>query len=197
MSNIQPSLQQGINSIKKGIEMGKTKLKTSQEMMAIREQLNQNQQKRTERMLALGELAYNSIRNGKLVDNTMNSIVDEIIALDKYIFESFKAIDEKIKEERGLVCECGASLLPENKFCMNCGKKVQGSSTENDQEELTICRRCETEIPVSFQYCNCCGGKIGQGGICICTVDIAVKRMKILHSIAQEMELYYMKTKKI
>lgn len=147
------------SKIQKGIQEGKSKIQTSQEIMSLKDKVRENQEKRTSLILPLGELTYEKVRNNQLKDEIFNPIAEEILKLDKNIFNLLKTIEEKTKEERYLTCECGNILSTEDKFCKNCGKKVESITSEDDGERI-LCSRCGTEIPVTSKYCSCCGIKI-------------------------------------
>ena len=159
MENFQSKIQKGLNTVQKGIEGGKNKFQTSQEIIALKDMVEENEEKRTNLILSLGELTYGKIRNNKINDDEVNSLAEDILELDKEIFNLLKIIDEKNIEEHSLICECGNLLTPSDRFCKNCGKKVEQISAKDD-EEKTICHRCESEILASSKYCNCCGIKI-------------------------------------
>lgn len=159
MENLQSKFQKGLSSVQKGLEEGKNKFQTSQEVINLRNQVEENQEIRTSLILSLGELAYEKIRNNELKDETVDSIGEKILELDKNIFDLLKIIEEKTKEDSSYVCECGTSLTLEDKFCKSCGKKVEIPTTNVDEEKI-ICNRCKSQISISSKYCNCCGMKL-------------------------------------
>lgn len=159
MDNFQSKIQKGLNNVQKGIEEGKNKFQTSQEIVSLRDELGQFEEKRTSFILELGELAYGQVRNNQIDQELVDSIGNEILGLDKDIFNLLRTIEEKSVKENDSNCECGAVLTPTDKFCKECGKRVELFSTNSDGETI-ICKRCDMGNLASNKFCNCCGIKI-------------------------------------
>jgi len=156
MESLQSKVQKGLSSVQKGIEGGKSKLQVSQEIATLKREVNESEEKRSNLIYSLGELTYENIRTRKNDSERVKNISDEILELDKNIFDLLKVIDRKTKEENGLTCTCGNSLTSDDKFCKECGKKVESELDKKNSEKI-ICSRCQSEILASSKYCNCCG----------------------------------------
>ena len=111
--------------------------------------------KKANLLLDMGIMTYEKIRNEIIVDNSFDDICNEILEIDKLIYNNnlrIKKLEEKSDE---IVCECGSVLNSENKFCGTCGKKV-----EIEEEYLTECIRCNSLNEEDSVYCACCGSKL-------------------------------------
>lgn len=111
--------------------------------------------KKANLLLDMGIMTYEKIRNEIIVDNSFDDICNEILEIDKLIYNNnlrIKKLEEKSDE---IVCECGSVLNSENKFCGTCGKKV-----EIEEEYLTECIRCNSLNEEDSVYCACCGAKL-------------------------------------
>lgn len=159
MDNFQSKIQKGLNNVQKGIEEGKNKLQTSQEIVSLRDEVISFQDKRTSLILELGELTYGQMRDSGMDQDLVNSIGNEILDLDKKIFNLLSTIGEKSAKENDSLCECGATLTLNDKFCKECGKKVELFSAKVDLETIR-CNRCDMENLVGNKFCNCCGIKL-------------------------------------
>lgn len=159
MDNLGSKIQKGLSNVQKGIEDGKTKFQTSQEIVNLKDEVKEFEEKRTSLVLDLGELTYGEIRTGLINKELVESISNDIFGIDKNIFNLLKTIDEKSAKENADICQCGAPLSSEDKFCKSCGKKVEILQVDLDIDTLA-CHRCGTENIVTNSYCNCCGVKI-------------------------------------
>ena len=159
MADIQSTFHKITKGIKKGYEDGVNKFQTSQEVLDLKDRVSQNEAKRLELIATLGENHYLKYRNGEIQDEHIEEICSRIAEIDKKIFKDLRTIEEKIKiHDEKIVCECGASLTPDDKFCKNCGKSIK--SPDEELIEKTICPHCDEETPLNSKYCNCCGKQI-------------------------------------
>lgn len=159
MDNFGAKVQKGLSNVQKGIEEGKNKIQTSQELLGLKEEVAQVEEKRSSFIFDLGELTYKKIRDGEIEGEDLNSIGIEVSSLDKEIFNLLKIIEEKTRKQENLVCECGAGLTVNDKFCKECGSKVE-ALISSDDKDMIICQHCESKNITSNNYCNCCGIKI-------------------------------------
>lgn len=159
MDSLQTKVQKGLNNMQRGIEEGKNKIQSSQEILALREEVNQLEESRTYFIFELGEMTYKKIRDNEISEEDFKTLGLEVSILDRKIFNLLKAIDEKSKREEDLLCMCGAKLTHNDRFCKECGKKVD-VFTSSDSNETLLCKNCETENTSDNNYCNCCGKKI-------------------------------------
>ncbi len=160
MSNIQSKLHKVTKSFQKGYEKNVNKFQTSQEVLKLKENISQNEGIRFKLVVSIGEKYYFKYRNGELKgDNDIEEICSKILDLDKKIFRDLKTIEEKTKNDsENIICECGAPLTSDDKFCRNCGKNIE--NLKKEFVEKVICSNCKEEIPVDSKYCNCCGMKL-------------------------------------
>ena len=106
-------------------------------------------------LLDMGIMTYEKIRNEIIVDNSFDDICNEILEIDKLIYNNNLRIKKLEEKSDDIVCECGSVLNSENKFCGTCGKKV-----EIEEEYLTECIRCNSLNEEDSVYCACCGAKL-------------------------------------
>lgn len=144
------------SKIFKGASDVKEKFETSQELNEFKLKLKELQKKRTNYILELGEAAYSSLRKGEEIKLPF---VEEIQELDKKIFDLLNVIEEKRGLEEGRVCECGNPLTPEDKFCKECGKKVE-EVKRVDADDMIECPTCHTLNLNTNNFCNSCGSKL-------------------------------------
>jgi len=160
MEDFSEKLQQGLSSVQKGVqkgfEDGKTKIQTSQEIMSLKGIVSENEARRSEIIFSLGEIYYQKIRESKETNEELDPLISELMELDSKIYSALKDIEEKTKAEKRQICECGNPLSEDDKFCKNCGKKVE-TLKEQDINLGMICNNCQAEIPESSKYCNSCG----------------------------------------
>lgn len=159
MDNLGSKIQKGLDNVQKGIEDGKSKFQTSQEVGGLREEVRELEAKRTSLMLDLGELTYTRMRTSNGNEGLVESITGELLQIDKKIFNLLHTIEEKSFKESAGVCQCGNPLTPTDKFCKSCGNKVEVFE-KNLNVETIICHKCNTENITTNNFCNCCGVKI-------------------------------------
>lgn len=159
MDNLGSKIQQGLTNVQKGIEDGKSKFQTSQEVSSLREEVRELESKRTSLILDLGELAYTTMRTSNTNEELAESIMVELLEIDKGIFNLLHTIEEKSFKESEGVCQCGSPLTPNDKFCKSCGSKVEVFE-KNLNVETIVCHNCNTENVATNNFCNCCGVKI-------------------------------------
>lgn len=161
VEDLQTKVQKGLSSFQKGIENGKSKLRISQELISLKDEVKNLEDLRTSCVLELGELSYMQIRNKNVDEEVVTKTGNKILELDKKIFKLLQEIEERTKKGEETTCECGASVTASDKFCRKCGKKVEIQG--NDIVEKTIvCNHCKATIPATYKYCNCCGIKINK-----------------------------------
>ena len=100
--------------------------------------------KKANLLLDMGIMTYEKIRNEIIIDDSFDNICNEILEIDKLIYNN-----------KDLVCECGSILNSENNFCGSCGKKV-----EIEDNYLIECTRCNSLNEEDSVYCACCGIKL-------------------------------------
>lgn len=55
---------------------------------------------------------------------------------------------------------CGAQIEENNKFCTDCGTKIEKTS-EKEEKEI-ICPKCSKKLSSNIKFCTDCGTKMGQ-----------------------------------
>lgn len=111
--------------------------------------------KKANLLLNMGIITYEKIRNNIIVDDSFDSICDEILEIDKLIYNNnlkMQTLEESSKE---IVCDCGSVLNSESNFCATCGKKV-----EIEEKSFIECTRCGSLNEEDYIYCACCGTKL-------------------------------------
>lgn len=144
------------SKIFKGASSVKEKFESSQELNELKLEVRELEKKRTNYILELGEAAYANFRRGEEIELLFG---DRIRELDKRMFGLLNIIEQKRRLEAGQVCECGNALTPEDKFCKECGKKVEVFS-QLDPNEMIECSTCKTLNPETNKYCNSCGYRL-------------------------------------
>ena len=131
------------------------KHKLDNEKNDIYTEIENAQMRKTDLLLNLGMIAYEKIRKSIIINESFDGICNEILEIDKLIYNNklkIKTLEESSKE---LVCECGNILNSENNFCPSCGKKI-----EVEEEYFIECARCNTLNEDDSIYCGCCGIKL-------------------------------------
>ena len=106
---------------------------------------------------------------GGMMSNTVNKAMDQ------------SASAPAAAPAPAMKCQCGASLHPNAKFCLECGKKVEVAAEENDKivcpkcnakvskgkfclecgaSLVNQCTSCNAELPQGAKFCFVCGTKV-------------------------------------
>lgn len=131
------------------------KNKIEKEKKDIYIEIKDYQIKKANLLLEMGIMTYEKIRNEIIIDDSFENICNEILEIDKLIYNNnlkIKTLEESSKE---LVCECRNFINSENKFCSICGKKV-----EKEDKYLIECTKCNSLNEEDALYCGCCGIKL-------------------------------------
>ena len=159
MADLQSKMGEGLSKLQGGIEQGKNKQKTTQEVSKLKKQIQDTSAKKAELLINLGQAAYQLIREGKITDHQLIDLAQPMIGFDQVIYQANKTTAELTEENnKQYVCDCGAPINPADKFCGNCGKKV--TIEEPEQIALIQCPSCEEEMPEDTKYCVSCGTKL-------------------------------------
>ena len=156
MPNIQEKFHRGLSSVQRGIQEGKEKIQTSQEIISLKLNVSKEESKRAKLITSIGEIAYLKIRKGEIDSTEFNHLLEELKEVDKYIYNTLKIIEEKTKQDERAICECGNELGATDKFCIECGKQVGVEEKEEDIDYM-MCSNCEESIPSTSNFCSCCG----------------------------------------
>lgn len=120
-----------------------------------RNKIENAQIKKANLLLDMGIMTYEKIRNEIIIDDSFDNICNEILEIDKLIYNNNLRIKKLEESSKELVYECGSVLNSENKFCGICGKKV-----EIEDNYLIECTRCNSLNEEDSVYCACCGIKL-------------------------------------
>ena len=132
-----------------------SKNKIQHEKISIREEIDNAERKKASLLLHMGILTYEKIRNEKIIDNSFDNICNEILELDKLIYNNNLKINDLEESSKDIVCECGSTLNSENNFCGTCGKKIDINGSY-----LVECIKCNALNEEDSNYCQCCGNKL-------------------------------------
>lgn len=156
MSNVQNKIGTGLSMIQDGLDKNKNKMDSMKEIAKHNKIIEDIQNKKVELLLEIGLMTYQKIRTGDISDKEINEKCKSIVGFDYIIYENQKSIYEIKNSTDGTMCECGAKVSSEDKFCSGCGNKVE---IEEDTTQYANCTNCEMSIPSDVRYCPCCGCK--------------------------------------
>ncbi|WP_339180313.1 zinc ribbon domain-containing protein [Paenibacillus sp. FSL H8-0317] len=157
-SNFQNIIGEGLSKLQGGIEQGKQKLQTAQEISELNKHTNEFNQRKGKILLDLGQLAYYKIRTGQISDIEMTELTKDVLQLDQKIYDSLRQLSElNNAKPQGTTCgNCGNLTDGIDKYCGSCGSKVE------IQQDLLIqgdseCLSCGELAPLHANHCPCCG----------------------------------------
>ncbi|WP_042205386.1 zinc ribbon domain-containing protein [Paenibacillus durus] len=168
MPEVQAKFEEGLNTVRGGIQQGKKKLQNMQETAELKRQIKEASHQKTKIYLELGKQVYRMIREGRIQNEELLQTVQPITAQDKIIYEALKLMEELNAPLPGAVkCSCGIFLPKDQPFCTACGRK--NAELESTLAQLkTSCAACKAEIPQEAAYCPCCGAAVNlnPGEVC-------------------------------
>lgn len=156
MSNVQNTIGMGLSKLQNGIDKSKNKVDVMKEVSKMNKMIEDISAKKADVLLDIGLMCYQKIREGNLYDNEINEKCKSIIGFDYLIYENKRKIEEIKSLDKELLCECGNSITHEDKFCGECGKRVEISIEEY---KYVTCNNCEMDIVEQSKFCPCCGIK--------------------------------------
>ncbi len=160
MSDLQTKIGGGISKIQDGLQQGKNKLQTAQEVSQLRKTASDAATNRAKIIKQLGEMAYRLVRKGEVQHTELNEQAERVIQYDLELYHANRELEIQLrKESSGQTCECGAAISEEDTFCGSCGNKVQVPETPS--LPTIPCAKCQEDIPEGAQFCGCCGTKNG------------------------------------
>lgn len=127
------------------------------DMEDINLSLENAEARKTNLLLQMGILTHKMIRENRINDECFNDLCEEILELDKFIYQNKVEFDTQNDIEYTLICECGNNIGCSDKFCSECGNQIEDKSK---YENTIICPICECNIDIDSIYCTCCGNKI-------------------------------------
>ena len=125
------------------------------EKFIILEEIENAERKKENLLLNMGIMTYEKIRNEKIVDESFDNICDELLEVDKLIYNNNIKINKLEETSKDIICECGNILNSENNFCGICGKKIEIKNSYYNE-----CKKCNTLNEDDSIYCGCCGIKL-------------------------------------
>lgn len=141
-------------SIKNKIYSSRKNNKINESKVELIKEIEDLQKQKSKILINLGSITYEKIRKSEIIDNDLKSNCEGLKELDKLIYDLNNKID-KLEYEENVKCDCGAKLDMNNKFCSECGKKIEYST-----ESIGTCKECSSEIKEDYAYCVCCGNKL-------------------------------------
>lgn len=121
----------------------------------ILKEIENAERKKANLLLNMGIMTYEKIRNEKIVDESFDNICDELLEVDKLIYNNNIKINKLEEASKDIICECGNILNSENNFCGICGKKIEIKNSYYNE-----CKKCNTLNEDDSIYCICCGSKL-------------------------------------
>ncbi|WP_347548719.1 zinc ribbon domain-containing protein [Pseudalkalibacillus hwajinpoensis] len=161
MSDLQTKIGGGLSKLQDGLQQGKNKLQTAQEVSQLKKTASDAATNRSKIINQLGELAYRLVRKGEVQHSELNEQAQRVQQYDLELYQANKALEMQLrKESSGQACECGATVSDEDSFCGSCGSKVQTSEAPTSVP-IRSCSLCQEDVPQAALFCGCCGAKNG------------------------------------
>ena len=121
----------------------------------VEKEIRDFEDKKSEKIMELGILAYDKIRRGLIDENIFGELTYEIKKIDLEIYNRMLDIaNMEGHDEHTPVCECGYISKYNEKFCPNCGKEIK------KDREFILCDVCASKIDSDSKFCTCCGSKV-------------------------------------
>jgi NADH pyrophosphatase NudC (nudix superfamily) len=163
-TNLQSKLGEGLSKFQGGIEQGKLKLQTVQEINKVKKEIHDVSVKKSKILLETGQKVYMKIRNRELQDPELMELTSKLTELDQAIFEGSKKIAELSSrpDQEGTICpSCQTPNEMDAKFCGGCGAKVE-KAAEVESGAGEACVSCSERVSPDANYCHCCGTKVSK-----------------------------------
>ncbi|MCC0628565.1 MULTISPECIES: zinc ribbon domain-containing protein [unclassified Clostridioides] len=157
MENNNNTVDDKFSKVKKSFGNGKFKVELYKEKSKLNREIDDIQEKKAKIFLEMGILTYQKIREDSIDDESFDKLCDELLELDKIIYEKNMEINEIETAESNVICECGYVGGINDKYCAECGKKFE---LDNEYDDFIVCGYCESEIDSESEFCPCCGRKI-------------------------------------
>lgn len=132
--------------------------KISDERKDLYKVINEAKGKKAKALMNMGIITYQKIREENICNPSFKDLCDEILGLDKIIYEYSSRINNTNKVDEEKVCKCGAKIDEDDKFCFECGQKIELLEVERKLN----CIYCEAEIDLDSNFCTCCGKRVLQ-----------------------------------
>ncbi|MGN1031879.1 MAG: zinc ribbon domain-containing protein, partial [Intestinibacter sp.] len=130
-------------------------LQLKSKKLQIEKEIYEYEDKKSEKIMELGMIVYDKVRNGLLDQSLFGEIIYEIRKVDLEIYNRMLDIANiEGHDENTPVCECGYIPKDDEKFCPKCGKEI------NREKNFMLCDVCASKIDVDSKFCVCCGSKV-------------------------------------
>jgi len=124
------------------------------ESAKLRKELEQTQQQRGEVLCALGERAYQQMKEGGLTPEHLMPQFKDVQELDQresVVRRQIEALEAPPPNERSCP-SCGQLNGPGDRFCVGCGKAL-----EPREAPRPTCSACGAELKLQARFCVSCG----------------------------------------
>ncbi|NQD65608.1 zinc ribbon domain-containing protein [Bacillus haikouensis] len=163
-TNLQSKLGEGLSKFQGGIEQGKLKLQTVQEINKIKKEIHDVSVKKSKILLEVGQKVYKKIRNQELHDQELIELTSKLTELDHALYGGSRKISELKSHPDQNVTICTSCETPNEldaKFCGGCGAKVE-KAIEPVAGAGYACASCSEPLTADAHYCHCCGTKVSR-----------------------------------
>lgn len=134
----------------------KTKGNNSLENRTLVDEIKEAEKEKAKIFMEMGILLYQKIRENTIEDASFEKMSDELVELDKLIYNNRLKIEGANLQNHKSTCDCGSIIDEDSKFCSQCGQMI-----EADEGIRAIkCLSCDSELDVDSKYCVCCGSKL-------------------------------------
>ncbi|KXT78747.1 zinc ribbon domain-containing protein [Streptococcus sp. DD13] len=122
---------------------------------ALEESLQPLQDYRDQLIYQLGLMVYQQEMN-----QPMGVFPQQIAGiLDSYyrLYHSQEILQKRWEEEQSLLCpNCGYQSEASDRFCGNCGTRLEGTREAVQPFPMKTCTVCQTENQLENRFCVCC-----------------------------------------
>ena len=155
------------DKVDEGISTITTKSKETIELAKLRSQMRQLEKDKEDKLKELGRQVYDMVRMDVYNEQKIKQFCPPIGEIDRQLVMTeaeIRRIQEASSSGSGnyvAVCECGAGLMTNQKFCASCGRDVSGliDQIKKPTENTKPCSTCGSEIKEMAMFCGKCGAK--------------------------------------
>lgn len=120
----------------------------------IQNKINKYEDEKSDKIFELGNLVYEKVREGLIDSSLFGGICGDIKKLDLKIYNCMQEIYGLGNFKEYEVCDCGFVVKNNEKFCPQCGKKIE------KEKKKILCEHCSSSIDEDSKFCVCCGFKV-------------------------------------
>lgn len=173
MADIFDKIAQGID---KGLTTVTARSKELIDTTKIKNQIKALQEQKSSVLEELGNMVYAMVLNDNLDQDKIKRTCEALSELDRQIKDNeeelIRIYEDTQRVLRGrmpvTVCDCGAELHEDVKFCRRCGKKTDSLSTRttaavgditspDTAQEGASCLHCGVKMSPIDKFCRSCG----------------------------------------